>query len=556
MIARLISICPLSHLAEGRAQRVVAPDGTVLVCVRRGAAVDVLDDRCPHEGHPLSMGLVRDGTLTCAWHNWRFALDTGDCVAGDEGTLRYPSEVHHGEVFVDLAPDLRPRIIRAARDLQRALHRGTRDGAVRDALRLDALTGSPTRAVSESLGALAARAPEGVTDALTAAHAAESLCDAGVITGAERHAVITSAVIEHCAGRAPRPVPASTPCTLDEVEPFLLDLLDERRREAQSRVLGLPDAVSAEAVARAWLLPFASLKLWDLGAALPRIAALTALSPRLSPELTRALTAGLAVSLGASYAPSDLPAWHSTRRALTQVRALPTGDGGLRDPDGFCRDVCVSEAQAVHAVLVALSEGASPRGVLDALCDAACARLSGFTPIPRGALVRDALEAGQCLVFLTAARALHATDAPWSVAHAVLGAGFVGKLRRHDAARPRVTPRDEGLDGLRDALSRREPDRARGVLAGLRDDDLADALREVVRFGALRSRGELARGAPLAWALWQTGTRPGSLRSAAEAGVQAFLGSAPPDLVALAQEAQRVVHPRPRRRRLRDGGPR
>jgi hypothetical protein len=228
----------------------------------------------------------------------------------------------------------------------------------------------------------------------------------------------------------------------------------------------------------------------------------------------------------------------------------------LRDLDGFCRDVCVSEAQAVHAVLVALSEGASPRGVLDALCDAACARLSGFTPIPRGALVRDALEAGQCLVFLTAARALHATDAPWSVAHAVLGAGFVGKLRRHDAARPRVTPRDEGLDGLRDALSRREPDRARGVLAGLRDDDLADALREVVRFGALRSRGELARGAPLAWALWQTGTRPGSLRSAAEAGVQAFLGSAPPDLVALAQEAQRVVHPRPRRRRLRDGGPR
>jgi nitrite reductase/ring-hydroxylating ferredoxin subunit len=140
---------------------VVAPDGTVLVCVRRGPAVDVLDDRCPHEGHPLSMGLVRDGTITCAWHNWRFALDTGDCMAGDEGTLRYPTEVHHGEVFVDLAPDLGPRITRAARDLQRALHRGARDGAVRDALRLDALTGGPARAVSESLGALAARAPDG-----------------------------------------------------------------------------------------------------------------------------------------------------------------------------------------------------------------------------------------------------------------------------------------------------------------------------------------------------------------------------------------------------------
>ncbi|MFO0629737.1 MAG: Rieske (2Fe-2S) protein [Polyangiales bacterium] len=556
MVARLISVCPLSHLAEGRPQRVVAPDGTVLVCVRRGPAVDVLDDRCPHEGHPLSMGLVRDGAITCAWHNWRFALDSGDCIAGDEGTLRYPSEVHHGEVFVDLAPDLGPRITRAARDLQRAIHRGARDGAVRDALRLDALTGSAARAVDESLGALAARAPEGVTDALTTAHAAEALCDAGVLTGAERHAVITSAVVEACAGRAPRPVPAPTASALDEVDAFLLDLLDERRREAQARVLGLPDAVSAADVARAWLLPFASLKLWDLGAALPRIAALAALSPRVAPEVSRALAAGLAVSLGASYAPSDLPAWHSTRRALGQARALPVGGGPLPDPAGFVREVLVSEAQAVHAVLVALSEGTSPHAVLDALCDAACARLTRFAPTPRGALVRDAVEAGQCLVFLTAARSLHTPDAPWSVAHAVLGAGFVGKLRRHDSAHPAAHARDGGLDGLREALARRDAARAHDELAGMRDDDLTDALREVVRFGALRSRGELARGASLAWALWQTGTRAGAARLAAEAGIHAFLGSAPPDLLALAQEAQRVVNPRPRRSRLSDGGPR
>ncbi|MCA9699469.1 MAG: Rieske 2Fe-2S domain-containing protein, partial [Myxococcales bacterium] len=29
-----------------------------------------VDNRCPHEGYPLSQGTVDGCVLTCNWHNW------------------------------------------------------------------------------------------------------------------------------------------------------------------------------------------------------------------------------------------------------------------------------------------------------------------------------------------------------------------------------------------------------------------------------------------------------------------------------------------------------
>src|SRR5262249_48271740 len=46
--------------------------GRRYACVRQGDVVHALDDRCPHQGYPLSQGCVKDGVLTCEWHNWKF----------------------------------------------------------------------------------------------------------------------------------------------------------------------------------------------------------------------------------------------------------------------------------------------------------------------------------------------------------------------------------------------------------------------------------------------------------------------------------------------------
>ena len=80
-------------------------EGQRFVCVRRGEQVDALDDRCPHQGYPLSQGSLRDGVLTCEWHNWKFEIESGACTFGGEPVRRFPSRVEGGRVKLDLAID-------------------------------------------------------------------------------------------------------------------------------------------------------------------------------------------------------------------------------------------------------------------------------------------------------------------------------------------------------------------------------------------------------------------------------------------------------------------
>ena len=63
-----------------------------------------VEDTCPHQGNPLSMGEVRGRTLTCAFHGWRFDLETGFCVAGGAPVASFPVQLVDGEIVVDV-PD-------------------------------------------------------------------------------------------------------------------------------------------------------------------------------------------------------------------------------------------------------------------------------------------------------------------------------------------------------------------------------------------------------------------------------------------------------------------
>jgi nitrite reductase/ring-hydroxylating ferredoxin subunit len=54
--------------------------------------VYAVDNRCPHEGNPLVEGEVLGDTLVCAFHGWRFDLETGGCLLGERAVRRYPVE--------------------------------------------------------------------------------------------------------------------------------------------------------------------------------------------------------------------------------------------------------------------------------------------------------------------------------------------------------------------------------------------------------------------------------------------------------------------------------
>jgi nitrite reductase/ring-hydroxylating ferredoxin subunit len=80
---------------------VVAPGHSIALFYVDGE-VHAFDNACPHEGNPLVEGDVLGRTLVCAFHAWRFDLETGACLFGDEPVRRYPVEQRGGEVWIDL----------------------------------------------------------------------------------------------------------------------------------------------------------------------------------------------------------------------------------------------------------------------------------------------------------------------------------------------------------------------------------------------------------------------------------------------------------------------
>ncbi|HVY46956.1 MAG TPA: Rieske (2Fe-2S) protein, partial [Minicystis sp.] len=111
-------------------------EGQRFACVRVAGAVHALDDRCPHEGYPLSQGAVRDGELTCAWHNWKFDVATGGCRFGGEPVRRYPVRVEGGRVHLDRALDEGEERARLTSGVLAALADDDAARALREALRL------------------------------------------------------------------------------------------------------------------------------------------------------------------------------------------------------------------------------------------------------------------------------------------------------------------------------------------------------------------------------------------------------------------------------------
>jgi nitrite reductase/ring-hydroxylating ferredoxin subunit len=57
--------------------RTLSVDGREIAVFRRGDRFHAMDDKCPHMGASLSMGKLVEGKVQCAWHDWKFDLETG-----------------------------------------------------------------------------------------------------------------------------------------------------------------------------------------------------------------------------------------------------------------------------------------------------------------------------------------------------------------------------------------------------------------------------------------------------------------------------------------------
>lgn len=63
--------------------------------------VFALNNRCPHQGAPLSAGMVHGTSVTCPLHNWKIDLTTGEALAPDRGCSgNYETKLTDGTIYI------------------------------------------------------------------------------------------------------------------------------------------------------------------------------------------------------------------------------------------------------------------------------------------------------------------------------------------------------------------------------------------------------------------------------------------------------------------------
>jgi len=92
----------LERLARGPVV-VETPGGDQIAVFAVDGEVFAVDNRCPHEGNPLVQGDVLGRTLVCAFHGWRFDLETGSCLAGLRPVRRYPVVLDGDRAVIELS---------------------------------------------------------------------------------------------------------------------------------------------------------------------------------------------------------------------------------------------------------------------------------------------------------------------------------------------------------------------------------------------------------------------------------------------------------------------
>jgi nitrite reductase/ring-hydroxylating ferredoxin subunit len=477
-------------------------EGQRFVCVREGNEVHALDDRCPHQGYPLSQGSLRDGVLTCEWHNWKFEVATGVCAFGGEPARRYLTRVEGGRVALDRTVDVKTEVPRLTGSLRDALRENEVSRALREGLRLgEILDVDPARPAS--LGGLepafavmtrdgAARAPWGFDHGLALLSDLCTWVERGWVPGAEAFALAAGAIGEPNAHLGPRVSERHDVPNLAEPHRVAGDLAAERRADAETRVRSLVRAKGAELTVRQGLTPFVSRHIYDYGHGAIFLGKGLELARRF-PDLAEDVLASVTVELGWATADTALPPFATTRGALERAATL-NFEGLPRselDRGPYEAEILEGERAAVTGTLARLERGCHPLELLRACGHAAAVRLGRFDRAWERKVEAEVtiLDVTHIVTHAEAAITLAKDAEPrHAAALAILAAGFVGKLRRSDALRtggsnrPPAFPPAAGV--LEDAALARDLPRALAIALGKDQEARRAAYAELAPFAA------------------------------------------------------------------------
>jgi nitrite reductase/ring-hydroxylating ferredoxin subunit len=142
---------------ERKGRTILRHEGRQIALFATAQGVRACNNRCPHEGYPLSEGTIAEGllgegaesgcVLTCNWHNWKFDLASGANLDRGEALRVYPVKLEDGAVWLDLTdPPLEARRARVLASLKGAFDDEDYERMARELARLSAL-GDPLEAL-------------------------------------------------------------------------------------------------------------------------------------------------------------------------------------------------------------------------------------------------------------------------------------------------------------------------------------------------------------------------------------------------------------------------
>lgn len=98
------TVAKVGEIPEGQG-RAFEVDGRMIAVFQDQGQYYAIDDTCPHQGAPLSDGIVFNKSVTCTWHGWRFCLEEGRWLDSSKSRVRvgtYPVRVVNDEIQVSV----------------------------------------------------------------------------------------------------------------------------------------------------------------------------------------------------------------------------------------------------------------------------------------------------------------------------------------------------------------------------------------------------------------------------------------------------------------------
>ncbi|MBO6939302.1 MAG: Rieske 2Fe-2S domain-containing protein [Deltaproteobacteria bacterium] len=419
----------------------------------------VIDNRCPHEGYPLSGGAVSgqdgDAVLTCAWHNWKFRLADGACIVGGEGVRRYDTRVRGDVVEARLVdPPRGERLAALRRTLVEAIDDRDPGQCARTIERMLALD-EPALAILGWMSRMAARRLEwGFHHGLAASADLAALLEAGTL---EPGVVLLQALdllFDDLERRPEQSFP--NPAEPGEALPQLIAAEALERAEASVRAADDREALLDD------LATAASDGFLDFGHSVIFTAKAEELMERVGEEAAHPILTVLARSLVYATREHTLPPMRRFVREVGARAPLRLGAGDARfDPAPFFERVLDgSLTEALDAVDEPILAGVAPDRVALALALAAGERLRRFDPRhePDLAVAETWLHVTHALTYAEATRALLLRRPSEALLRCLrIGARFVQHLAPLDGP---AADDGDALGSLVEAMDARDEGRA------------------------------------------------------------------------------------------------